>query len=55
MAETMDKALGVETPIAQMANIGFKVVLLEQLNQKRKQNHLQNPCNMSKNQGGDHV
>ena len=41
--------------IAQMADIGFKVVLLERLNQKWKQNHLQNPCNESKNQGGDHV
>ena len=36
--------------IAQMADIGFKVVLLERLNQKWKQNHLQNPCNKSKNQ-----
>ena len=43
------------SPIAQMADIGFKVVLLERLNQKWKQNHLQNPCNESKNQGGDHV
>ena len=41
--------------IAQMADIGFKVVLLERLNQKRKQSHIQNPCNKSKNQGGDHV
>ena len=44
-----------KAPIAQMADIGFKVVLLERLNQKWKQNHLQNPCNKSKNQGGDHV
>ena len=43
------------SPIAQMADIGFKVVLLERLNQKWKQNHLQNPCNENKNQGGDHV
>ena len=27
------------TPIAQMADIGFKVVLLERLNQKWKQKH----------------
>ena len=27
------------SPIAQMADIGFKVVLLEQLNQKWKQKH----------------
>ena len=43
------------SPVAQMADIGFKVVLLERLNQKWKQNHLQNPCKESKNQGGDHV
>ena len=41
--------------IAQMADIGFKVVLLKRLNQKWKQNHQQNPCNESKNRGGDHV
>ena len=41
--------------IAQMADIGFKVVLLERLNQKWKQSHLKNPCNNSKNQGGDHI
>ena len=28
-----------KTPIAQMADIGFKVVLLERLNQKWKQKH----------------
>ena len=27
------------TPVAQMADIGFKVVLLERLNQKWKQKH----------------
>ena len=45
----------IHAPIAQMADIGFKGVLLEWLKQKWKQNHLQNPCNESKNQGGDHV
>ena len=28
-----------ESPVAQMADIGFKVVLLERLNQKWKQKH----------------
>ena len=40
-----------DSPIAEMADIGVKVVLLDRLNQKWKQNHLQNPCNESKNQG----
>ena len=30
---------GADAPIAQMADIGFKVVLLERLNQKWKQKH----------------
>ena len=33
------KVANTNSPIAQMADIGFKVVLLERLNQKWKQKH----------------
>ena len=38
LPEQMQSRIGC-TPIAQMADIGFKVVLLERLNQKWKQKH----------------
>ena len=38
-AGTFHSAGQSKAPIAQMADIGFKVVLLEQLNQKWKQKH----------------
>ena len=43
---------GTPPPIAQMADIGFKVVLLERLNQKWKQKHFSNPYKKSFNRGG---
>ena len=38
-SNTFRKRIVNRTPIAQMADIGFKVVLLERLNQKWKQKH----------------
>ena len=36
------------TPIAQMADIGLRVVLLKRLNEKWKQKQAQNTCNLRK-------
>ena len=43
------------TPVAQKAKLGFKLLLLERLNENLKQKHFQNPYKKSFNRGGDHI